>query len=163
MHPSNVLFLYRETFPNRKEMCYVLQKIAKICNNSIQRVVFEPNLQSGLTCADILDLNNTHNVCENNDVANITSISTKPYLVDFLFNYAEKNLAILYIYIKDPYYTSMTKDENIALISFIGNAGGLLGLCMGLSFVSVFEIVYHFFRYWASRCYWAILKATNKT
>ena len=141
-------FPNRETFPYRKEMCYVLQKISKICNNSIQRVVFEPNLQSGLTCSDILEMNNTLKVCSNNDIADITTMSTKPHLIDFLFDYADKNLAVLYIYIKDPYYTSMRKDENIAVISFIGNAGGLLGLCMGLSFVSVFEIVYHLARYW---------------
>jgi hypothetical protein len=30
----------------------------------------------------------------------------------------------------------------VTAISFIGNAGGLLGLFLGLSFVSVFEIVY---------------------
>lgn len=140
-------FPNRETFPYRKEMCYVLQKISKICNNSIQRVVFEPNLQSGLTCNEILEMNNTLKVCANNDIADIITMSTKPKLIDFLFDYADKNLAVLYIYIKDPYYTSMKKDENIPVISFIGNAGGLLGLCMGLSFVSIFEIVYHFLRY----------------
>jgi len=36
------------------------------------------------------------------------------------------------------------KDENIPVISFIGNAGGLLGLCLGMSFVSIFELFYHF-------------------
>jgi hypothetical protein len=53
----------------------------------------------------------------------------------------------MYVYIKDPYYTSIKKDENIPFISFIGNAGGLLSLCMGLSFVSLFEILYHSLRY----------------
>ena len=47
-------FPNRETFPYRKEICYVLQKIAKICNDSIQRSVFEPSLKYGVTCYDIL-------------------------------------------------------------------------------------------------------------
>ena len=47
-------FPNRETFPYRKEICYVLQKIAKICNDSIQRSVFEPSLKHGVTCNDIL-------------------------------------------------------------------------------------------------------------
>ena len=32
-------------------------------------------------------------------------------------------------------------DEQITIISFIGNSGGLLGLFLGLSFVSLFEVV----------------------
>jgi hypothetical protein len=30
-------------------------------------------------------------------------------------------------------------------VSFVANAGGLVGLCIGLSFVSIFEIFYHMF------------------
>jgi hypothetical protein len=30
-------------------------------------------------------------------------------------------------------------------VSFVANAGGLVGLCIGLSFVSIFEIFYHIF------------------
>ena len=47
-------------------------------------------------------------------------------------SYAEENFAVLYIFIKDPYYTLIKKDESMTVISFIGNAGGLVGLCMGL-------------------------------
>ena len=36
------------------------------------------------------------------------------------------------------------KDEKITRISFLANAGGLLGLCMGFSVISVAEIIYHF-------------------
>ncbi len=35
----------------------------------------------------------------------------------------------------------------MSMISFVGNAGGLVGLCMGFSFVSFFEILYHAFGY----------------
>ena len=35
------------------------------------------------------------------------------------------------------------RDEKIPIISFVANTGGLLGLCMGFSLVSVFEIVFH--------------------
>ncbi len=33
----------------------------------------------------------------------------------------------------------------MSMVSFVGNAGGLAGLCMGFSFVSLFEIFYHIF------------------
>ena len=35
------------------------------------------------------------------------------------------------------------RDEKIPIISFVANTGGLLGLCMGFSLVSVFEIIFH--------------------
>ena len=35
------------------------------------------------------------------------------------------------------------RDQKITVIAFVANTGGLLGLCMGFSLVSVFEIVYH--------------------
>ena len=47
------------------------------------------------------------------------------------------------VYIKDPVVTRILRDEKIPVIAFVANTGGLLGLCMGFSLVSVFEIVYH--------------------
>jgi hypothetical protein len=38
---------------------------------------------------------------------------------------------------------SIQNDEAIPTISFIANAGGLVGLFLGMSFVSIFEIFYH--------------------
>ena len=39
--------------------------------------------------------------------------------------------------------TSIMRDQKIPVIAFVANTGGLLGLCMGFSFVSVFEILFH--------------------
>ena len=50
---------------------------------------------------------------------------------------------LLTIIIKDSYVKKFIKDEKITRISFLANAGGLLGLCMGFSVISVAEIVYH--------------------
>jgi hypothetical protein len=35
------------------------------------------------------------------------------------------------------------RDEQMTILSFIGNAGGLLGLCMGLSMISIVEIIFY--------------------
>ena len=48
---------------------------------------------------------------------------------------------------RDPYYTKIGRDEAMSTLSFISTAAGLLGLCMGLSFVSMFEVIYHFFNF----------------
>ena len=51
-------------------------------------------------------------------------------------------MKIVYTF-KDPVVTRIMRDEKIPIISFVANTGGLLGLCMGFSLVSVFEILYH--------------------
>ena len=64
-------------------------------------------------------------------------------LEEDIFQYAKQNLAVVNVYIKDPVVTRILRDEKIPVIAFVANTGGLLGLCMGFSLVSVFEIVYH--------------------
>lgn len=44
--------------------------------------------------------------------------------------------------IKDSFATKIVRDEKVPITSFIANVGGLLGLCMGFSLVSVVEMVY---------------------
>ncbi len=68
-------------------------------------------------------------------------------LANFLLEYSKENLAILRVLFKDPYYMLIKRDEQMSMLSFLGNTGGLLGLCMGMSLVSIFEIVYHLLRF----------------
>jgi len=134
-----------ETFPFRREVCLVLQKISRICTNSLRKKVFQSKMMSkNVTCEEVLTANNTDNLCNADYLANSEKFYRYKQLLDFLLNYAKENLSVLNIYFRDPYYTKFVKDENIPVISFIGNAGGLLGLCLGMSFVSIFELFYHF-------------------
>ena len=64
-------------------------------------------------------------------------------LEEDIFDYAKQNLAVVNVYIKDPVVTRILRDQKIPIIAFVANTGGLLGLCMGFSLVSLFEIVYH--------------------
>ena len=60
-----------------------------------------------------------------------------------LWLYAKGNISYLKIYYMDPYYTKIIKDVNMSYTSFIGNTGGLMSLCIGLSLISIFEIIFH--------------------
>ena len=62
-----------------------------------------------------------------------------------IYNYARENLAIINIFIKESYTKRFRKTEKMSRISYIASSGGLLGLCMGFSFVSLAEIAYHCF------------------
>ncbi len=49
---------------------------------------------------------------------------------------------VLDLYLRDPYVKLYTRREKITVISFVGNVGGLLGLFLGFSVISVVEVFY---------------------
>ena len=75
-------------------------------------------------------------------MSNKTTLKTLEYEI---YNYARQNLAIINIFIKESYTKRFRKTEKMSRISYIASSGGLLGLCMGFSFVSLAEIAYHCF------------------
>ena len=62
-----------------------------------------------------------------------------------IYKYARENLATINIFMKESYTKRFRKTEKMSRISYIASSGGLLGLCMGFSFVSLAEILYHCF------------------
>lgn len=44
---------------------------------------------------------------------------------------------------KDTEFLSMRRGELFGLTDFIANCGGILGLCLGISFVSLVELLYY--------------------
>ena len=64
-------------------------------------------------------------------------------LISILYKYARENLALVNIYIKDPAVTQIKRDQRVPMIWFIANVGGILGLTMGCSLVTIFEILHH--------------------
>ena len=118
-----------------------LAKISRICYHQIKSQIFE-RFYADITCPEIL---NATNLCKDLKVTNLSAIKNSTKLSKFLLKYAEQNFILLKYFIKDPYYTLIIRDESISLISYLGNVGGLLSLCMGLSLISIFEIFYHTF------------------
>ena len=73
--------------------------------------------------------------CRFNRKANIT-------LLEELNNYGMKNLAMVRIMIQNPYVTKMKRDVAMTYTTYIANSGGLLGLCLGFSFISGVELIF---------------------
>ncbi len=147
-------FPIEATFPRHYFICLTLKKVSRICNDSQRAKIFEASQDqtSGITCKDILNANNTYKICDDKGKPIFAMTQQNPQLCNFLYDYAKNNFAYLSVIFKDPYYTLIKRDEQLPLISFLGNTGGLLGLCMGLSLVSIFEIFYHFINFLLSKC-----------
>ncbi len=81
-------------------------------------------------------------ICGHTFRPNATLLKKNQDIVDFIFEYSKTNIALLNIFIKDPFYSKTKRDEQMTIISFIGNAGGLMSLCLGMSMISIFEMLY---------------------
>jgi hypothetical protein len=82
---------------------------------------------------------------------NISSISKEYYgLLNNFNTYEEvnKHLTVLYVYFNDLKYTFISEEPKTELFNVISNIGGILGLFLGisfLSFVELFEILFEIF------------------
>ena len=63
-------------------------------------------------------------------------------LVKELHQYGRQNLALIHVMVQSPYVTKIKRDVAMPFITFVANSGGLLGLCIGFSFISAVELLY---------------------
>lgn len=56
--------------------------------------------------------------------------------------YVKENIALVHFFITQSAYRSFTKEELMGFTDFLSNTGGLLGLFMGFSVISLIEILY---------------------
>ena len=63
-------------------------------------------------------------------------------LVHEMHEYGKENLALVHVIIQSPYVTKIRQDVAMTLTSYVANTGGLLGLCIGFSFISFIEVCY---------------------
>ena len=140
---SSTNLVSKNAFPRLSYICLIFQKIARICKSNFYRITYFEETYPNLNCSYIRGIDYKRNICYLSDWPNTNVLKSNAELVNNLFEYAQNNLVFLEIFIKDPFYTKIKRDEQMTIISFIGNAGGLLGLCMGLSMISLFEVLYY--------------------
>ncbi|XP_058125994.1 pickpocket protein 28-like [Anopheles ziemanni] len=54
------------------------------------------------------------------------------------------DLSLIYIYFKEGHFNSIKRNQIFGVDDFIANCGGILGLFMGVSLLSIVEILYYF-------------------
>ena len=68
--------------------------------------------------------------------------------------YAKENIAKVYIYLREPFVKRIIREEKTTYATLIGTTGGLLGLFMGFSVISMVELFYMI-------CLWIIGRINN--
>ena len=145
---TSSVFPVDATFSQHQFFCLALKKVSRICSDPSRVKIFEAILnETEMSCLEILNTDKTQTLCTNESQPNFTAVQANPKMSKFLYNYAKTNFALLRVFMKDPYYTLIKQDEQLTTISFLGNAGGLLSLCMGLSLVRIFDICFNFFNF----------------
>ncbi|KAI5730158.1 hypothetical protein M8J76_010655 [Diaphorina citri] len=66
----------------------------------------------------------------------------KRYLAGKSLEYFRKNMAVVHLFFTDTQFTGFVKSELFGFTEFLSNTGGLLGLFLGFSFLSAFEVIY---------------------
>jgi hypothetical protein len=151
---SAVSFPLQASFHHTSYFCLALAKLTRICTNARRASIFEQSYDANeITCNEIKNATKSKLLCTPEQKPIPKYVNDYPRVKNFIFSYAKNNFAVVKVFIRDPYYTLIIQDEDITLITFIGNAGGLLGLSNGLSFITFFEIFYHLLNVFLKRIF----------
>ena len=135
----------KRNFFHQKTFCHVASHVWQItCQNENRRFFIDksqPNLCKVLSSYE--EYFGKKSTCENwptnyfedHDVANDS-------LVNELYEYGRENLAFTQVMMQSPYVTFIKREAAMTFTSYVANTGGLLGLCLGFSFISGIEIIF---------------------
>ena len=60
-----------------------------------------------------------------------------------MLRYMRENVAVVNMFLKQPYCELFMQERDKTWISFVSDLGGILGLCLGISIVSLLEILWY--------------------
>ena len=138
-YPQRDNFFYQKTF------CDVASHISQItCQNENRKYFIalkQPNLCQ--TLEDFKDYFGNTSSCDNWPTNFFQDYNVPDStLVDEIYPYGRDNLALVHVAIQNPRVTKIKRDVEMTFTSYIANTGGLLGLCLGFSFISGIEIIF---------------------
>ena len=139
------------TFPNpatfiyTKESCIIARKLVSTCSDPRKEslIAWYPTL-----CQQIEWIKDNNAFCSNEkwDVNHLRSNLSAFNFTNFaevLTKYTSENVAMVKIFMREPFAEVLLRSVETSEIDFISSVGGLLGLCMGFSFVTLAEIFYY--------------------
>ena len=107
--------------------------------------ILETAYKNSQLCEILQEAKSKQNICLYEQIMSQEMIESKEELINIVYQYAKDNIIHMKVFFKRPYYTEILRDLEIPFETYIGTLGGLASLCLGLSCISIVEIVYHFF------------------
>ena len=134
----------KESFMYTKESCVLARKLISTCEDErrLSLVEWYPNL-----CNQIEVLQRTNSFCRENSWSHASLNNRSDF--DFsefsstMAKYAKDNIALVKVFMREPFAEVLKVNVQTTTLDFISNIGGLMGLCMGFSLVTLAEILYH--------------------
>lgn len=130
---SEMTFPDYESFHRSPDFTAVVRKVLRICGDEYKRASLsasQPNI-----CPIIDSLSPDAAAAEEELKRN------RDFRLE-IAEYARRNTVKLVIYVREGYATHFIREEKITVLSLVGSVGGLLGLFLGCSFISLVEIIY---------------------
>ena len=147
---SNVI-VGSSTFPNpatfiyTKESCIIARKLVSTCSDARKEslIAWYPTI-----CEQIDWVKDNNAFCTNSewDVKLVRSNSSAFNFTDFadvLTKYTTENVAMVKVFMREPFAEVLLRNVHTSEIDFVSSIGGLLGLCMGFSFITVAEVCFY--------------------
>ena len=144
---SLALYPQKDNFFHQQRFCHVASHIWQITCQDKNRKYFL-DLQQPELCQTLEyfgDYFNENSSCQNWP-KNFLEEFKKPNetLLGEMVEYGRKNLAAVKVMIQSPYVTRIKRDVAMTFTNYVANSGGLLGLCLGFSFISGVELIFWF-------------------
>ena len=142
---SFALYPHRFNFFHQKTFCHVASHIWQVtCQDESRKFFLEmkhPNLCKILSSFEAYFGSKT--TCHDWP-GNYLDVDTSPNttLIDEMVLYGRENLALVKVIMQSPYVTKIKRDVAMSFTAYVANTGGLLGLCLGFSFISGIEILF---------------------
>ncbi|XP_073948785.1 pickpocket protein 28-like [Choristoneura fumiferana] len=121
-------------------------KTTRVCGKADAKCYINMKLLSNVTCEECLPACTEIAYYERMSSAKLSQSLLVQYakrLGNRTTEYITENMLIIHFYFEDRTFTRFTKGEIFGLTEFLSNTGGLLGLCMGFSMMSVVELIYY--------------------
>ncbi|XP_023342991.1 uncharacterized protein LOC111712571 [Eurytemora carolleeae] len=141
LYPSKYSLSLRQN-----SFCNIVLKVRdEICANEFRRRSFEHE-----NIGECAKYQRYPNLCKNTSTFETTELDQD--ILDAVAVYSKKNIASVKIFIGETYHTQLYRTKAITELQMLGNAGGLIGLCIGFSMISIIEVFYYFLTSITSLC-----------